>query len=200
MKLRLMSQRDAVEFLEKSLNRKNLLRTATDTTELLEALASLPLAIAQAATYLNMNKMTIAKYVRLLYKSEQDIVSIMSKDFHDDTRYKGSPNAVAMTWMVSFKQIDECNVVAAELLTYMSCVEWKAILHSISPSVQPEARIEEAISMLCGYSFLARHEDNNKEQDGKKDSRRKKTVKKNGTTCTALFIWRLVYGSINAAI
>ena len=99
-----MSRPDAVDFLEKSLIKKNLIEDGKEVEELLDELLCLPLAIAQAAAYLNMNRTTITKYLRLLRSTEEDIVSLMSKEFRDQTRYKGSPNALASTWVVSFSQ------------------------------------------------------------------------------------------------
>ncbi|KAF2704134.1 hypothetical protein K504DRAFT_518662 [Pleomassaria siparia CBS 279.74] len=155
-----MSQSDAPELFEKLLRNKELLRNGAVTTELLDALAYLPLAIAQAAAYLNIHKIPIEKYLRLLHNTEQDIVHLMSEDFRDDRRYKGSANAVATTWVVSFKQIRERDATAADLLAFISCIEWKSIPRSLLPIVQPEARTERAIGVLCGYSFLARRADN----------------------------------------
>jgi hypothetical protein len=66
-------------------------------TELLDELTYLPLAIAQAAAYLNRNRMSIAKYLKLLQSTEQDIVTLISREFRDNTRYKESKNAVAAT-------------------------------------------------------------------------------------------------------
>jgi hypothetical protein len=100
-----MDRQDAKVFLEKSLIRKDLLGNGAATAELLDELTCLPLAIAQAAAYLNMNRMPIAKYLRLLRNTEQDIVGVMSREFRDDTRYEGSANAVATTWVVSFSQV-----------------------------------------------------------------------------------------------
>ncbi|OCK98381.1 purine and uridine phosphorylase [Cenococcum geophilum 1.58] len=154
-----MNRQDAVSFLEKSLIRKDLVRDDAATTELLDELACLPLAIAQAAAYLNMNRMSIAKYLRLLRNTEHDIIGLMSREFRDDTRYKGSANAVATTWVVSFSQIRARDTVAADLLSFMSCIEWKAIPRSILPGVQPEERMEDAIGTLCAYSFLVKRDD-----------------------------------------
>ncbi|CAG5189913.1 uncharacterized protein ALTATR162_LOCUS12111 [Alternaria atra] len=92
-----MSKPDATNFLEKSLVNKNLTEDRKEVEELLDELACLPLAIAQAAAYLNMNRTTITKYLRLLRHIEQDTVSLMRKEFLDQTRYKGSANAVAST-------------------------------------------------------------------------------------------------------
>jgi tetratricopeptide (TPR) repeat protein len=162
-----MSKPDAINFLEKSLIRISLPEEREEMEELLDELACLPLAIAQAAAYLNMNKTTIKKYLRLLRHTEQDTISLMSKEFRDQTRYKGSANAVASTWVVSFSQLRERDAVAADLLAFMSCIEWKAIPQSLLPKLQSQERIEEAIGTLCGYSFVSRREDDNaSEVDG----------------------------------
>ncbi|KAF2627821.1 HET-domain-containing protein [Macroventuria anomochaeta] len=156
-----MNTPEATDFLEKSLVKKSLAEDRKEVEELLDELACLPLAIAQAAAYLNMNRTTITKYLRLLRHTEQDTISLMSKEFRDQTRYKGSANAVASTWVVSFSQLREHDTVAADLLAFMSCIEWKAIPQSLLPKVQSQERIEEAIGTLCGYSFVSRREGNN---------------------------------------
>jgi tetratricopeptide (TPR) repeat protein len=162
-----ISRLDAMNFLEKSLIGKNLTEERKEMEELLDELACLPLAIAQAAAYLNMNRTSITRYLRLLRHTEQDTISLMSKEFRDQTRYKGSANAVVSTWVVSFSQLRERDAVAADLLAFMSCIEWKAIPRSLLPKVQSHERLEEAIGTLCGYSFVSRRAgDNTSEVDG----------------------------------
>ncbi|KAH6639179.1 kinesin light chain, partial [Boeremia exigua] len=155
-----MSREDATDFLTKSLNRKDLLSDDAVSTkllnELLDELTCLPLAIAQAAAYLNKNRMSVSKYLELLKDTEQGLVEIMSKEFRDDTRYRGSGNAVATTWVVSFSQIRRYDSVATRLLEFISCVEWRAIPQSMLPRAQSKIEMEEAIGTLCGYSFLVR--------------------------------------------
>jgi hypothetical protein len=97
------------------------------------------------------------------------MVSLMSKEFRDDTRYKGSANAVATTWVVSFSQIRERDVAAADLLAFISCIEWKAIPRSLLPMAQGRLQVEEAIGTLCGYSFLAQRADSETEEQGEED-------------------------------
>ncbi|KAH8726009.1 hypothetical protein GQ44DRAFT_706271 [Phaeosphaeriaceae sp. PMI808] len=159
-----MGQADAAVFLEKSLINKSLIQDRIVTAELLDELAYLPLAIAQAAAYLNMNKTSIVKYLQLLRSTEQDATNLVSKEFRDHTRYRGSANAIASTWVVSFSQLRERDAIAADLLTFISCIEWKAIPRSLLPKVQPEERMEEAIGTLCGYSFVSRREGNRFEE------------------------------------
>ncbi|KAH7380133.1 hypothetical protein BKA66DRAFT_571209 [Pyrenochaeta sp. MPI-SDFR-AT-0127] len=164
-----MGQLDAVDFLKRSLIKKDLTQNSKATEELLDELMYLPLAIAQAAAYLNMNRTTIAQYLRLLRSTEQDIIGLMSKEFRDYTRYRGSANAIALTWVVSFTQLQEHDAVAADLLAFMSCIEWKAIPRSLLPKVQPEERMEEAIGTLCGYSFVSRREDDGLDEPGEEE-------------------------------
>jgi hypothetical protein len=156
LELGAMDRGDATDFLSRSLIRKELLRDCGMTDKLLDELTCLPLAIAQAAAYLNRNRMLVAKYLQLLRGTEQDLVRLLSREFRDETRYKGSANAVATTWVVSFSQIREHDAAAADLLAFMSCVEWKAIPRSLLPEAQSDGQMEEAIGTLCGYSFLTR--------------------------------------------
>lgn len=151
-----LSEEEAIAFVRESLSWKDLGQDKAITT-LLTELAYLPLAIAQAVAYINTNKgTTITAYLRLLKNTDEDIVSLMSREFRDSTRYRQSANAVATTWVVSFNQILKENATAADLLGFMSCIEWKAIPRSILPKVQPEARMDNAIGTICSYSFAIR--------------------------------------------
>ena len=160
IELKEMDTQEAVSFLEQALIRKQLLNNNTTNLKLLEELAYLPLAIAQAAAFLNNNKnTTILDYLRLLQNTEQGLVSLLSQEFRDNTRYKISANAVARTWLVSFNQIRNHDTVAADLLSFISCIESKAIPLSILPSVLPEDRMVSAIGTLCGYSFIVKRDE-----------------------------------------
>jgi hypothetical protein len=121
---------------------------------LLTELEYIPLAITQAAAYINTNKSSISDYLRLLKNTEQDAVTILSTDFGDKTRYPNLPNAVAKTWMITINKIMEHNSLAAYILAFISCIEWRAIPYSILPTAHPEARLAGAVGMLCSYSFL----------------------------------------------
>ncbi|KAF2008261.1 hypothetical protein BU24DRAFT_382136, partial [Aaosphaeria arxii CBS 175.79] len=153
-----MSQQDAALLLKKRLG-EGIVYDAATTTELLDELTYLPLAIAQAASYLAIKKTSIARYLQLLRSTEQDLVELMSREFRDDGRHTNSTNAVAKTWVVSFEQICTRDAVAADLLLFISCIEWKAIPRSILPSTQSDVRMEDAIGTLCGYSFITRRGD-----------------------------------------
>jgi tetratricopeptide (TPR) repeat protein len=151
-----MSRQEAVEFLRKSLIRKELLNNDSNTTKFLDELTYLPLAISQAAAYLNTAKISVSDYLRLLGNTEEDMVSVLSRELSDATRYKNLNNAVATTWLVSFNQILKHDPTAADLFSLMSCIEPKAIPLSILPSVQSKERMMWSLGTLCGYSFLAK--------------------------------------------
>jgi hypothetical protein len=78
----------------------------------------------------------------------------MSREFQDSTRYKGPHNAVATTWLVSFEQIRKSDSTAANLLSFISCIEPKAIPRSILPGQEAREQIVHAIRTLCVYTFL----------------------------------------------
>jgi tetratricopeptide (TPR) repeat protein len=154
-----MSEQEATAMLEKSLKRKGLMGNEARVKELLDELTYLPLAIAQAAAYLDRNRLSVADYLTLLRGAEEDMVGAMSREFHDSTRYRGSQNAVATTWLVSFDQIRRTDETAAELLSFISQIEPKAIPRSILPSPESEEKMVHAIGTLCGYAFLGRREE-----------------------------------------
>jgi tetratricopeptide (TPR) repeat protein len=142
--------------LFKSLIRIDLLGDGSNTTDLLEELAYLPLAIAQAAAYLNTTRISVGEYLRLLRNTEQDMVSLLSREFYDGMRYRGSKNAIATTWLVSFNQILKHDHTAAELLSFMSCIEPTSIPRSILPTADSEEQMVHAIGMLCAYALVVR--------------------------------------------
>ncbi|KAK4197446.1 putative kinesin light chain [Triangularia verruculosa] len=149
-----MSPQDAVSHLKESLIRKDAIRNSPDVEELLSELEYLPLAITQAAAYLNENQISVVEYLGLLRGTQQDMVSLMSREFRDKTRYKGSQNAVATTWLVSFEQIRRSESAAADLLAFISRIQPKAIPRSLLPQCESREEMTRAIGTLCAYSFL----------------------------------------------
>ncbi|KXX77766.1 Regulatory protein AfsR [Madurella mycetomatis] len=153
-----MNEDEAKDLLKKSLGGKRLPIYEKGVAELLKILTYLPLAIVQAAAYLNETGISVAEYVRLLRNTERDMVELLETEFADDTRYGGVQNAVASTWVVSFEQIRK-NADAAVLLRFIAQVESKAIPRSMLASVGSEQRMTRAIGVLYSYSFLSIRED-----------------------------------------
>ncbi|KAF4475083.1 Kinesin light chain [Colletotrichum fructicola Nara gc5] len=150
-----MSLNEASDFMRQSLV-KALYREGTVLKELLKDLTYLPLAIAQAAAYMNENRTSMQEYLGVLRNTKQDMIELLSSDFHDRTRYKdrNSQNPVATTWFISFSKINKYNRQAAELLMFLSCVEPKGIPRSIMPNLSSGQQLTAAIGTLCAYAFL----------------------------------------------
>ncbi|KAF5001729.1 hypothetical protein FDECE_10862 [Fusarium decemcellulare] len=151
-----MEQAEAITLLKKSLVQK--LQDESLAIELLTYLTFLPLAITQAAAYLNQTRAPIRTYLGLLRNAEDHDMRVLEREFRDNTRYRGSQNAVGTTWIVSFRQVQKTNQLAVNLLSFMSCIEPKAIPQSILP-IADAAELEWAIGTLCSYSFLVRREE-----------------------------------------
>jgi tetratricopeptide (TPR) repeat protein len=151
---------EAIQLLTYALNRKEFLQETSVVTDFFEELDYVPLAITQAAAYLNINtNLSIAEYLRLIRGTDDDKAYLLSKEIRDHTRYEQSSNAIARTWIVSFEQIQERDSVAADLLRFIACIEWKDIPHFILPETRPEARMLEAIGTLSSYAFISKRAD-----------------------------------------
>ncbi|KAH7324466.1 hypothetical protein B0I35DRAFT_348194 [Stachybotrys elegans] len=134
--------------------------------EILRELAYLPLAIQQAAAFINRNPITVSKYLSLLVTTEDEMVSALSSQFNDPTPYRKTPSAVARTWTISFEQIRDTDKAAADLLSFLSLIEPRAIPHDILPKPTTEAELRRAIGTLLGYAFIQKRENNPEEYGG----------------------------------
>ncbi|KAJ6437506.1 reverse transcriptase [Purpureocillium lavendulum] len=82
-----MTVNEARTHFGKALINKDLLGDDRVVLELLNHLTLLPLAITQAAAYLNETTESIGEYLRLLRNTEEDLVELLATAFTDDTRY-----------------------------------------------------------------------------------------------------------------
>lgn len=146
----------AMELLSKSLIDQKLLSHHQDAQKLLEQLTFLPLAIVQATAYINKNGITFLDYLSLLEEQEQDVVELLSEDFEDDCRYQDVKNPVATTWLISFEQIQRLDPLAADYLSFMSCVAPKDIPQSLLPPGPSRKKETDATGTLNAYSFVSR--------------------------------------------
>ncbi|XTI94184.1 hypothetical protein V2W45_1473413 [Cenococcum geophilum] len=128
--------------------------------QLLRQLTFLPLAIVQAAAYINENDISLAEYLSLLDDREENIVEVLSEDFEDEGRYHDIKNPIATTWLISFEQIRIRDALAADYLSFMSCIDPKAIPLSLLPPAQSKKKIIDAIGTLSAYSFITKRPDN----------------------------------------
>ncbi|GFF89026.1 TPR-like protein [Aspergillus lentulus] len=141
-----MDPKSTKEILEKLLLGKDLLQDDCATTALLKGLSFLPLAISQAAACINKNRISLSGYLSLLGAQERSTIEILSEEFEDDGRYAEIQNPVAITWWISFMQIQQLDQLAADYLSFMAC--------SILPPAASPREQAEAIGLLKAYSFI----------------------------------------------
>ncbi|KAE8397202.1 purine and uridine phosphorylase [Aspergillus pseudonomiae] len=145
----------ALEILQNSLVEKTLLNDHDTAITLLEQLAFLPLAITQAAAYINENSIGLSDYMILLQDQEPDVIELLSEDFGDERRYKDTQNPVALTWFISFQQIQRSNELAADYLSFMACISPRGIPQSLLPQPISTKRRIDAIGLLKAFSFIS---------------------------------------------
>ncbi|KAL3440940.1 hypothetical protein BJX65DRAFT_316041 [Aspergillus insuetus] len=85
MQVHQLNKEAAIEVLRRSLIQK---RPDYETSiALLEQLTFLPLAISQAAAYINENGLQLSDYIDLLRTKESDSLELLCEDFEDEGRY-----------------------------------------------------------------------------------------------------------------
>jgi tetratricopeptide (TPR) repeat protein len=151
---------DAEQMLRNLLEKPKILSDHENTKELLHTLTCLPLAIVQAASYLNKNDESITTYLKLLRQPEDNVIKLLSEAFNDQGRYKTALNPIATTWLVSFQQIKRENPLAARYLAFASCLSEKNIPQSLFAR-RSEKEMVDALGVLRGYGFFTRHDDSN---------------------------------------
>ncbi|KAB8240063.1 purine and uridine phosphorylase [Aspergillus flavus] len=145
----------ALKILQNSLVEKTLLNDHDTAITLLEQLAFFPLAITQAAAYINENSIGLSDYMILLQDQEPDVIELLSEDFGDEWRYKDTQNPVALTWFISFQQIQRSNELAADYLSFMACINSRGIPQSLLPQPISTKKRIDAIGLLKAFSFIS---------------------------------------------
>ncbi|KAI9763245.1 MAG: hypothetical protein M1840_000820 [Geoglossum simile] len=139
-----------------STNHRDILKDHEAITELLEQLIYHPLALVQAAAYINENAMVLAEYLSRLNDTEENAIELLREDFEDEGRYRIAKNLIATTWLISLEQIRNRDPLAADYLSFMSCLDPKAIPESLLPPVEPAKMVVEALGTLSACSFIVR--------------------------------------------
>jgi tetratricopeptide (TPR) repeat protein len=104
-----------------------------DAIELLQALDCMPLAITQAAAYIEQRapRMTISRYIDEIRKTDHDRARLLTKDVGDDRRDGRASNSIMATWHISFEHIRRNIPTAARLLSLMCLFDRQGIPESL---------------------------------------------------------------------
>ena len=117
-----MNRVEAKQLITRRISKRALLDDAKSVDELLGLLAYLPLAIVQAASFINSNEVSVAKYIAL-FKQTGIEVGLFSEHFEDPSRYQEMESTIAKTWHISFDQILKQDRLAADYLSFMACID-----------------------------------------------------------------------------
>ncbi|OJJ42522.1 hypothetical protein ASPZODRAFT_1302736 [Penicilliopsis zonata CBS 506.65] len=145
----------AGEILDQLLIDKSLLDDRSATCTLLEQLAFLPLAIGQAAAYMNQNGIGPSQYLDLLQTQEPEVIDLLGMEFEDDWRYQEMESSVASTWLISLSQIQIRNQLAVDYLYLMACIDFRNIPQSLLPRAPSKRERIEALGLLHSYSLVS---------------------------------------------
>ena len=132
-------------------------------SQLANKLDLLPLAIRQATSFIarSSGRTTITSYSRLFDTAEYQS-RLLKKEFPDSTRPEDMTNAVAVTWQISFREIEKERPIAAEMLAFIGVLSREGIPVFLLKAIQPdELEFEQDLGILIQYSLV--------DQDGRKD-------------------------------
>lgn len=150
-----MDDMTAVALFKDSLIQKDLTKDEISTTMLVNRLCGLPLALIQAASFINESNMSLKIYLNLLGQQEESMIQLLSENFEDEYRYPETENPVSATWLISFQSIQNTNKRAARYLTFIACIDYKDIPLSLLPEAETEIEKEKALGILRAYSFIS---------------------------------------------
>ena len=131
-------------------------------TEIVTALDGLPLALDQAGAYIEETRCGLSQYLSL-YGTRHKELLLRRGRFPID-----HPDSVAATWSLSFQQVEQESLVAADLLRLLAFLDPEAIPEEIitlgavelGPTLVSIAsdplKINEAVELLLRYSLIRR--------------------------------------------
>jgi tetratricopeptide (TPR) repeat protein len=132
----------------------DVLSSPDDLVLLSKELGHHPLAIAQAATYMNTFHLPVSEYLRY-FEDQQTARRLLKFEAPDFTRDKGWESLYS-TWKISFDRIQEKNTLAADVLALMSFLDPDAIpMFLLAREFTDKLSLSEAISTLRAMSLIS---------------------------------------------
>ncbi|KAJ0414986.1 hypothetical protein BJY00DRAFT_294203 [Aspergillus carlsbadensis] len=127
----------------------------SDMDELSGLLDHLPLAIVQAAAFMQENSMSIREYIELYNDSDETRMELLSEPFETLGRDTRVPNAVATTFIVSIDQIKERDPKAVDILSLIAFLDRNKIPKSlVQYKVKRPIELAKALGTLKAFSLI----------------------------------------------
>ena len=126
-----------------------------EAAKLTRELDYLPLAITQAAAYLDQNERSVAEYLQLLKAGRAITSDLLTHSSHDSTRDPQISNSVYQTWKISFDQICRQHPRAAKILSLMATLDRTAVPHFLLRDIdESELNFVAAIQKVKAFSMI----------------------------------------------
>ncbi len=149
-----MSYPEAQELLESQMGHPDSLNT-NDSKTLIDALEYIPLAITQAAAFINENSISLTEYLDMFFTNDSDAQDLLDEDLGDRRRDFESQNSVARTWKLSFDLIRKQKPRAAEMLSLMAVLDRQGIPKSLlQKDTDRQIDITTALGTLQAFSLI----------------------------------------------
>ncbi|ERF71804.1 hypothetical protein EPUS_01719 [Endocarpon pusillum Z07020] len=126
-------------------------------SELAEKLDCLPLAISQAAAFMNKNRLSTADYLqRMTASSDEMLAELMARPQPLETQM-GVPRSIYDTWRLSYQTIQSHKPLAVDVLAFMSFLEEDSIILSLLQAafcVGTDVKLVDALGELRNYELI----------------------------------------------
>ena len=123
---------------------------------LLDVLGCNPLAVTQAAAFMNRNRMTIQIYIADLEGDKRNLAAYLSQELQDPRRPRGFPNSVFRTWKLSFDHILAQEPKAAKLLSLIAMLDPQRIPKKLlRPLAKSDVDFHMAIGTLGEFALIS---------------------------------------------
>lgn len=151
-----MDLQEGQELLRSQLDQADSLNFE-DSKALIDALGYIPLAITQAAAFIEQNNRTIVEYLEILNAKDSDLQDLLQEDSGDLRRDSESQNSVFRTWKLSFDLIEKQKPRAAEMLSLMSVFDRQGIPRRLlQAEIDRSVDTTIALGTLQAYSLISR--------------------------------------------
>ena len=120
-----MSLEDSVELFRSDLTRNEIKASDEEIARVVQTLDCLPLAITQAASFIDENGISVSEYMEAL--EGDDAEEYLQEELDDSRRDEDSINSVFRSWKLSFDQISKQKPRAAHLLSLLGMLDRQSI-------------------------------------------------------------------------
>ena len=151
---------DAMKLLQNKI-RNTSTWDEVEAQELFDSVDYLPLAIAQASSYVSEQGITLAKYLHLLRPFNLETKRLLEQEYYDPGRDMDSQKPVLQTWKISINQIRSQKPRAIEILSLMAMLDRQGVPDALLLAEREHSvSFDTSIGVLIAFSLIAEEKRN----------------------------------------